>query len=371
MLPLPLSLYVHYPWCVRKCPYCDFNSYKGGNDDERDRRYFEILLQDLASLEKQVANRPFVSVFFGGGTPSLCKSTIISAFLENIRDRLEYNCEITIEANPGTVNEESLHELREAGVNRISIGVQSFEDRLLKKLGRIHDATAARSAVQAAVRAGFTRINVDLMHGLPSQSVKEALNDIREAALLGATHLSWYELTIEEDTAFGQNPPKLPDEAVLGAIEDQGFALIQSLGFKRYEVSAFTKAEPCRHNLNYWQFYDYVGLGAGAHSKFMHEGATYRRACPSDPKLYLKGDTGQILKVEKADLPFEFMLNRLRIFSKVSFDEYQRTTALLATDLLPTLKQAETMGLLTLDDMGFELTSHGRLMLNDVLEMFL
>lgn len=366
------GLYVHYPFCMRKCPYCDFNSYARGPDDGQDELYFSRLKEDFAALQPRLEGRKFISVFWGGGTPSLCKPALIGDFLDYIAPFLSPDCEITMEANPGTVDFNKLRAFKLAGVNRLSLGVQSFNDAHLKRIGRIHDSQAARQACEDACRCGFDAFNIDLMHGLPGQKVKDALDDISLAASFNCTHLSWYELTIEEDTYFGRHQPSLPDEEELSAIEEQGFPLLDSLGFTRYEVSAFTRAGHCVHNENYWRFGDYVGIGAGAHSKIFDGVTTWRRACPSSPADYLKGDCGQFYVVADSDIPFEYMLNRLRLFNDIKTFEYPMHTGHDFLTVKNILDKAAKLSLIEFkNNETYCVTAYGRQMLNDVLEMFL
>ncbi|WP_303961395.1 radical SAM family heme chaperone HemW [Succinatimonas hippei] len=366
------GLYIHYPFCLRKCPYCDFNSYARGRDEYQDELYFARLKEDFSSWMPRIKDRKFISVFIGGGTPSLCDPGLIGDFIDYIAPFLTKGCEITLEANPGTVDLNKLKDFKTAGVNRLSIGVQSFNDVLLKRIGRIHDAATAKKACSDADKCGFSAFNIDLMHGLPGQSLEEALSDIKIAAALNCTHLSWYELTIEEDTYFGTHTPILPSEDELYAIEEKGFPLLNSLGFNRYEVSAFTRDKHCVHNENYWRFGDYVGIGAGAHSKFFDGNKTIRKACPALPSDYLKGDFGKFYAVDKLDIPFEYMLNRLRLFNDIKTFEYKLHTGQDFSLVKDVLDKAAALSLIEFkDDETYCVTAYGRQMLNDVLEMFL
>ena len=366
------GLYIHYPFCLRKCPYCDFNSYARGRNENQDELYFLRLKEDFSSWMPKVKDRKFISVFIGGGTPSLCAPGLIGDFIDFIAPFLTKDCEITIEANPGTVELNKLKDFKTAGVNRLSLGVQSFNDVLLKRIGRIHDAATAKKACSDADKCGFSAFNIDLMHGLPGQSLEEALSDIKTAAAFNCTHLSWYELTIEEDTYFGTHTPILPSEDELYAIEEKGFPLLNSLGFNRYEVSAFTRDKHCVHNENYWRFGDYVGIGAGAHSKFFDGNKTIRKACPALPSDYLKGDFGKFYTVDKLDIPFEYMLNRLRLFNDIKTFEYKLHTGQDFSLVKHVLDKAAALSLIEFkDDETYCVTAYGRQMLNDVLEMFL
>lgn len=366
---LPLSLYIHYPWCRRKCPYCDFNSYAKieGLDDS----YLQALISDYESLSLYTAKRDFVSVYIGGGTPSLFPPKLLGKLLERISDKISSNTEISMEANPGTIDYKSLCEYKALGINRLSIGVQSFNDASLKRLGRIHNGKTAIEACEAALKAGFNNLNIDIMHGLPKQTLAEALADLQLAQALGCEHLSWYELTLEKDTAFGQNPPPLPSEDVLADIEEAGFAYLDEVGFKRYEISGYSRNLKCRHNLNYWYFYDYAGIGAGAHSKFFCDNKTLRRANVADPKAFISGKSAEIFEVDSTDVPFEFMLNRLRVFNKIKIGEFKETTGLNFECVEAKLKHSQSMGLLEFAGDTYYLTALGKTMLNEILELFL
>ena len=371
---LPVSLYIHYPWCIRKCPYCDFNSYPKNKSVCTDESYLNALIIDFKQNINLISNRKFNAVYFGGGTPSLFSPKLMEKLMHEISPYCEENCEISMEANPGTVSLETLKDYRSLGVNRISLGVQSFDDRELKLLGRIHDSKAAIEACNNVIKAGFDNFNIDIMHGLPEQTTQKALADIKIAASLGCNHLSWYELTLEEDTDFGSNPPKLPNEDNLADIEEQGFVLLKELGFNRYEVSGYTKDRRCQNNLNYWFFYDYFGIGAGAHSKIQIGDKTCRRGNPQKPSSYIeevKNKKNNFFEVKKSDLPFEFMLNRLRVFDETKYDEFENTTRLNFSTVKDKLEKAKDDGLLRFSDTGYALTDKGRWMLNDILELFL
>ena len=371
---LPVSLYIHYPWCIRKCPYCDFNSYPKNKSVCTDESYLNALILDFKQNINLISNRKFNAVYFGGGTPSLFSPKLMEKLMHEISPYCEENCESSMEANPGTVSLETLKDYRSLGVNRISLGVQSFDDRELKLLGRIHDSKAAIEACNNVIKAGFDNFNIDIMHGLPEQTTQKALADIKIAASLGCNHLSWYELTLEEDTYFGSHPPKLPNEDNLADIEDQGFVLLKELGFNRYEVSGYTKDRRCQNNLNYWFFYDYFGIGAGAHSKIQIGDKTCRRGNPQKPSSYIeevKNKKNNFFEVKKSDLPFEFMLNRLRVFDETKYDEFENTTRLNFSTVKDKLEKAKGEGLLRFSDTGYALTDKGRWMLNDILELFL
>ncbi|MFP5465232.1 MAG: radical SAM family heme chaperone HemW, partial [Gammaproteobacteria bacterium] len=285
----PLSLYVHLPWCVRKCPYCDFNSHAAGGELPQGD-YIDALLRDIEADLPRVWGRPVMSVFIGGGTPSLFEPDAIARLLSDLRARLPLlaAAEITLEANPGTLDTARLEAFRRAGVNRLSLGVQSFHDRQLKALGRIHDAAAARRAIEVALSAGFERVNIDLMFGLPGQDPALALADLDAALAYDTGHVSWYQLTLEPNTVFHSHPPVLPEPDLMEAIYEAGLARLATAGYRRYEVSAYARpGQECRHNLNYWQFGDYLGIGAGAHGKLTLPDGILRLAKYRQPQTYM------------------------------------------------------------------------------------
>ncbi len=371
---LPIGLYVHYPWCVRKCPYCDFNSYPIKERSCSEDKYVKALLSDFASFEEYLNGRSLLSVYFGGGTPSLFSPAEMKKVIKRISPHLTEQTEISMEANPGTVDLDLLKEYRDIGVNRISIGVQSFNDVSLKLLGRIHSSKDAVVCCENVIKAGFDNFNIDIMHGLPKQNVSMALEDISRAVDLGCNHLSWYELTIEEDTAFGLNPPVLPSEDALSEIEERGFELLANKGFNRYEVSGYTKDRRCLHNQNYWYFGDYIGIGAGAHSKLKIGDDTFRNANPEIPSEYISKVLNtplELSRVNPEDLPFEFMLNRLRIFDDIKYSEFETATGLSFETVREKLEESQSLGLLIMEKESYRLTEKGRWMLNDILEMFL
>ncbi|RMF18464.1 MAG: radical SAM family heme chaperone HemW [Gammaproteobacteria bacterium] len=327
----PLSLYVHIPWCVRKCPYCDFNSHAA--DTLQEATYVEALLRDLEQDAPLAQGRQLTSIFFGGGTPSLFSAESIDRVLAASRALIgwEDDIEITLEANPGASEAERFAGYRQAGVNRLSIGVQSFNAAHLQVLGRIHDPDQAVAAFEAARVAGFERINLDLMHGLPEQTPEQALADLDQAIRLGPEHLSWYQLTLEPNTEFYSRPPSLPDDETLWAIQDAGHARLARAGYAQYEVSAYARpGERCRHNLNYWLFGDYLGIGAGAHGKVTHSnGQIERRAKTRLPRHYLARETDFLSDrhtVPARDLPFEFAMNVLRLVDGADENLYKLRT---------------------------------------------
>ena len=369
----PLALYVHIPWCVRKCPYCDFNSHeRAGALPENE--YVARLLLDLEGLLPSVWGRRLVSVFIGGGTPSLFSPDAIDTLLSGVRARmtLEPGAEITLEANPGTVEAARFRGFREAGVNRISIGVQSFEERMLAALGRIHGPGEARRAIEAAL-ASFDNVNIDLMYGLPGQSAAMARADIEEAARAGVPHISAYQLAIEPNTAFWSRPPPLPEHDLCA---DMQVMIEETLGqarYEHYETSAFARAgRRCQHNLNYWEFGDYLGIGAGAHGKISFPDWITRHERAKQPPSYLQGSSGvENRVVPPAELPFEFMLNALRLlegFPPVLFEE---RTGLPFTILETQLQKAEEKSLLERDWRRVRPTARGQRFLNELLALFL
>src|SRR6185503_1278483 len=339
----PLALYVHIPWCVRKCPYCDFNSH-ARSGDLPEKTYIERLLVDLEEMLPSVWGRPLVSVFIGGGTPSLFSPGSIDALLSGVRARLtlEPHAEITLEANPGTVEAARFRGFREAGVNRISIGVQSFDDAMLKALGRIHGASEARRAIDAAL-AAFDNVNIDLMYGLPDQSDAIARADITEASRAGVPHVSAYQLTLEPNTVFWSKPPTLPDHDASADMQLSAEAILGEMGFEHYETSAFARpGKRCRHNLNYWEFGDYLGIGAGAHGKISFPDRITRHERAKQPAAYLQGDFPVESRViPPAELPFEFMLNALRLIEGFPLELFTQRTGLPITTINEKMNRAE------------------------------
>lgn len=341
---IPLSLYVHVPWCVKKCPYCDFNSHTLPQaHDFAD--YVDALIADAQDQVRYVQGRALSSIFFGGGTPSLLPVHELARLMTALRELFDFSddIEITLEANPGTLEHAPFAQYLDAGINRLSLGVQSFSDAKLTKLGRVHDSTEAKLAIQRARAAGFDRLNVDLMHGLPEQTEQEALTDLQSAIDCGATHVSWYQLTIEPNTAFYRNTPVLPQEDVLADIQCAGEALLKNNGFHQYEVSAWTSEQPSKHNVNYWQFGDYLAIGAGAHGKVTmpqpEQGevepalaqGVYRFQNSRLPKDYLATRPAKRIHFEavsKDNMPFEFMMNALRLLEGVPAQYYAQRTGI-------------------------------------------
>lgn len=376
---ISLSLYIHMPWCVRKCPYCDFNSHAVPDGElslELEREYLHALVEDFKTQVNFAQGRSIHSVFIGGGTPSLISAAGYQWLFTELKALIpfEENCEITLEANPGTVEHDPFAGYLAAGINRLSIGVQSFNTEHLKKLGRIHSNEDAISAIGLARDAGFQRINVDLMHGLPEQTLEQALNDLKLAVENGATHISWYQLTIEPNTVFFRTQPILPVDEVLEEIQEQGEAYLKANGFINYEVSAWRKELPSAHNLNYWQFGDYLAIGAGAHGKVTQSDGVYRFQKTRLPKDYLgkvPAEHLQFKRIEAADMPFEFMMNALRLNDGVEAKLYlERTGYSLDTldELLTSLRQRQLM---VEDTERLACTEQGHIFLNSVLEEFL
>jgi len=378
MLTLPpLSLYIHIPWCVRKCPYCDFNSH-AVNGEIPQQRYIDALMRDLEQELAGVQGREIETIFIGGGTPSLFDAAGIKQILTGIaaRTRISANAEITMEANPGTFEQERFSGFREAGVNRLSIGIQSFDSARLQQLGRIHNRHDALHAAGKAREIGFDNFNLDLMHGLPGQTPEAALEDLQQAIDLQPTHLSWYQLTIEPNTEFFSKPPQLPEDEALWAIQEQGQALLESHGYHQYEISAYCQPDrQSRHNLNYWQFGDYLGIGAGAHGKISwpEQNRINRRWKQRQPKAYmdaLKPLSGE-QNISPGERPFEFMMNALRLTEGVRAELFSQRTGLSLASITPMIEHSRNRGLLQTDAGMLAPTPQGRLFLNDLLEQFL
>lgn len=381
MLPqqIPLALYLHMPWCVKKCPYCDFNSHavpQSGLTVEMEQQYLSALVADVAAQVESAQGRSISSVFVGGGTPSLISAQGYQALFTQLRSLIAFDqdCEITLEANSGTLEHEPFEGYLAAGINRLSLGVQTFDDERLKVLGRVHSAADAMRSIRQAKRAGFTRVNVDLMHGLPEQTVAQAVYDLQTAIDCGATHISWYQLTIEPNTVFFRTQPVLPDEDCLAEIQAAGEAVLRAAGFRQYEVSAWAKEQPCRHNLNYWQFGDYLAAGAGAHGKITWPDRIERFQKSRLPKDYLAQQPAPALQVQTLDtddLPFEFLMNALRLVEGVPSHLYAERTGQDLATLQPTLDALRAQGLLHADPTVLATTPLGLQYLNSVLEQFL
>lgn len=376
----PLSLYVHLPWCVQKCPYCDFNSHAAGDAAPR-QRYLEALLADLENEVARGAGRTIESIFLGGGTPSLFTPDEIGRLLDGVQAAFNVagDAEITMEANPGTVECGKPAGYRDAGVNRLSFGGQSFHDELLKKIGRIHSSDDIVRAVTDARRSGIDNINIDLMHGLPGQDVTAALEDIRSAIDLNPAHISWYQLTLEPNTIFYARPPDdLPDEDTTWEIQEQGQALLAEQGYRQYEVSAHAKEDrACKHNLNYWLFGDYLAIGAGAHGKITSAQGIARFVKPANPLQYMntvkaRGEMPAPVMVERADLAFEFMLNALRLTAGFAESDFCERTGQTAAELHAVMRPAVDKGLVLRENESvWRATRLGRRFLNDLQAEFL
>jgi oxygen-independent coproporphyrinogen-3 oxidase len=373
LLP-PLALYVHIPWCVRKCPYCDFNSHERSGELP-EREYVQKLVADLEAMLPSVWGRRLTSVFIGGGTPSLFSPEAIDELLAAVRARLplEPIAEVTLEANPGTVEAARFRGFRAAGVNRISLGVQSFDDRKLSALGRIHSAAEARRGVEAAL-AAFDNVNIDLMYGLPGQTLEEAVRDVEQAIACGVPHVSAYQLTLEPNTVFYSRPPALPAHDLCADMQRAVEAALAEAGLEHYETSAFARpGRRCGHNLNYWEFGDYLGIGAGAHGKVSFPDRVTRHERIKAPAHYLKNDNTLAAErtVPAHELPFEFMLNALRLVEGFPLTLFRERTGLPLTLIQRNLDAAERDGLLERDWRHARPTERGRLFLNELLERFL
>lgn len=374
----PLALYVHYPWCVRKCPYCDFNSHTPRDGGIPEAAYLDALEADLQAALPQVWGRRVHSVFIGGGTPSLLSAGGLDRLLTSIRTLLPLDplAEVTLEANPGTVEAERFRDYRAAGVNRLSLGIQSFDDRHLARLGRIHGGDEARRAIDTAL-AHFERVNLDLMYALPQQSLAEALADLDTALAFGVSHLSCYHLTLEPNTPFAHSPPPLPDDELSADMQEAIETRLADAGFRHYETSAFSRpGQECRHNLNYWAFGDYLGIGAGAHGKLSSHTGIVREMRHKHPVRYLEGATrGDFVQerrdVAVAELPFEFMMNALRLTGGVPRRLFSERTGLPLAVIETELADARRRGLLDITPEDIRPTEHGRRFLNDLLTLFL
>lgn len=372
----PLSLYIHIPWCVRKCPYCDFNSHTF-QDKIPEAEYLSSLQQDLFADLAFIQNRKLQSVFFGGGTPSLMSASFVESILGFTEQRIGFceDIEITLEANPGTVEQKKFSEFNQAGINRLSIGVQSFSAEKLSRLGRIHTADEASRAAESAVNAGLENFNIDLMHGLESQTADDALEDLQHAMSLAPKHISWYQLTIEPNTIFYKSPPTLPEESVLERIENQGKQLLADHGFVQYEVSAYARAgAQSKHNLNYWQFGDYLGIGAGAHGKItlVDQQQIVRTNKTRLPQHYLNSANNSTQHViGTQDIPMEFFMNALRLNHGFTNQLFEERTGLPFSQIESKLEEMSKLGLLAItarDKLKFiTLSPQGRRFLDTVL----
>lgn len=373
----PLSLYVHFPWCVKKCPYCDFNSHtlKGALPEED---YIRALIQNLDQSLDDMGEREIATIFMGGGTPSLFSEKSIATLLDEIRHRTKWrsNIEITLEANPGTVEQQRFKGYFQAGVNRVSLGIQSLNDIHLKALGRIHSADNAKRAMEAVKMAGFERINIDIMFGLPEQTLEEGLADLNQGLALEPSHLSWYELTIEPNTLFWHTPPHLPEEDNIIELHTLGQKVLKEHGMAQYEVSAYTREQPCHHNVNYWEFGDYLAIGAGAHGKITHPDRQeiIRYHHYRSPKQYMDRTLGFIQgkqAIPSDQLAFEFMLNALRLKQGVKTTYFTERTGLPLSSITSTLDAAKQKGWLEAYSTHLRATPEGYRFLNDLVGMFI
>jgi oxygen-independent coproporphyrinogen-3 oxidase len=374
----PLSLYIHVPWCVRKCPYCDFNSHEAGVTVP-EAEYVQALLADMEQDLELVQGREVSTIFIGGGTPSLFSVAAYEEIFSGLRRQLNFSddIEITLEANPGTAEQEKFKGYRALGINRLSIGVQSFDDKQLKALGRIHGRAEALRAADMARMAGFDNFNLDLMHGLPGQTVEEAVADLQQAIALQPTHISWYQLTIEPNTVFYREPPVLPQDDILWSIQEAGQSCLAFSGYEQYEVSAYAEAgRECRHNRNYWEFGDYLAIGAGAHGKITRADGVYRYAKTRLPRDYLAARescrfTATSGFISPEELVFEFMLNALRLRDGVEAVLFERRTGLSLSMIEKQLADLRSRELLVADKSRLKCTPVGFNYLNQVLKEFL
>ncbi len=375
--PPPLSLYIHIPWCVKKCPYCDFNSHESKKDIP-EREYVDALIADLEQATPNIWGRKIRSVFFGGGTPSLFSPEAIDHILSHVRmlTPLEYGAEITLEANPGTVDAGHFRGYRDAGVNRVSLGIQSFDSRYLKALGRIHDEHQAIAAAELALQT-FDSVNLDVMYALPGQSLADAVSDAKRACSLQPAHLSFYHLTLEPNTPFHRTPPSLPDDDTSATMQETIEGILAGHGYEHYETSAFAqKGKRARHNLNYWTFGDYLGIGAGAHSKLSFHDRIIRQSRHKHPNRYLEhAPIGQAVDnewvIQQDELGFEFMMNTLRLTEGFEIALFQQRTGLPLRAVEDTVQQAVTRDLLERNAEFIKPTLLGQRFLNELLEMFL
>jgi oxygen-independent coproporphyrinogen-3 oxidase len=379
MTPIPLSIYIHIPWCVRKCPYCDFNSHEAPQSIPEER-YIEALLTDLETELPHIWGRPIESIFIGGGTPSLFSAKSIDHLICGLRERLPIrpHMEITMEANPGTFEQERFSAYRQAGINRLSIGIQSFSNKKLTALGRIHNGSEALKAAEIAHKAGFENFNLDLMFGLPKQTIKQALNDLQQAIDCKPTHLSWYQLTLEENTLFYHSQPTLPEDELLWDMMLQGQTLLKQSGFIQYEVSAYSKKDwQCRHNNNYWQFGDYLGIGAGAHGKLtMPTGEISRHSKYRHPEKYMENALNGNARSKESvlndeDLRFEFLLNAIRLKQGFKQTLFEDRTLLPFSTIEEDLLKIVDADLMKIVDNNYVTTTRGWMFIDDILKSLL
>jgi len=378
---IPLSLYIHLPWCVKKCPYCDFNSHEEAEVTNQEARYIDALICDLESALPAIWGRRISSIFIGGGTPSLFSATAIARLLSAIQARLNPypGIEITLEANPGTADATNFRGYREAGVNRLSLGVQSFNDDKLKQLGRIHNRCEALAAIEMARDAGFDNINIDLMFGLPEQTVVQVISDLKLAIAQAPAHISWYQLSIEPNTLFYSRPPVLPVDDLIWDMQEQGLSLLKQQGYERYEISAYARQDrQCRHNLNYWEFGDYLGIGAGAHSKLTNvaAGRIERFARHKIPLAYMeKAGTSQAVTMSRElsqnEIPLEFFMNSLRLMHGIDARIFLQRTGLPLSVVEQPLQKAEQEKMIEWTVDHIRVTRHGHDFLNELLQLFM
>lgn len=375
----PLSLYIHLPWCEAKCPYCDFNSY-ALHGQLQEQLYLDALLTDLEHDLPQIQSRQINSIFFGGGTPSLFSPRALDKLLTGIRCRLKLSqaCEITLEANPSSVEQQKFAEFYSLGINRLSLGIQSFNNQYLTRLGRVHSAEQGLAAIEAAWSAGFENFNLDLMFGLPGQSINDAMADLTQAIELSPPHISWYQLTIEPNTKYAKHPPQLPEDDILESVQRAGHTLLEKHTYQQYEISAFAKSgHSCAHNLNYWNFGDYLGLGAGAHAKITN--LSTNRICRysklKQPKLYLAragfGPQTDQRELTIEELPLEFFMNTLRLNQGIAKPQFTARTGLPVTGIQNNIDTAVARGLMVDSSRTFQATNLGRRFLNDLLQLFM
>ena len=380
-IPPPLSLYIHIPWCVKKCPYCDFNSHEhkeAQNFTDLESVYVDALIKDLEYSLPKIWGRKIQSIFFGGGTPSLFSGKAIHKILGQVRalTPILYEAEITLEANPGTVDSNNFEAYKEAGVTRVSLGIQSFNDVHLKALGRIHDSSEAKKGIEIAMRY-FDEVNLDLMYALPHQTLGEAINDARTATSFNTQHLSFYHLTIEPNTFFFKHPPKLPLDDESAVMQETIETILNKYGYEHYETSAFAKPKSqCEHNLNYWQFGDYLGIGAGAHSKLTFHDKMSRESRYKNPKQYMEKVSSQNMIesetiIHENDLAFEFMMNHLRLIDGFSIQSFEEKTGLNISAIDKELKAAIDKKLISMNQVMINPTLLGQRFLNDLLGIFL
>ena len=371
--PPPLSLYIHFPWCEKKCPYCDFHSLPQTQLPEN--QYVSACINQAKQLQPYVKGRAIQTIFMGGGTPSLMSAAQISRLLDALAKIYTFSdtIEITLEANPSSIEADKFAGFRAGGVNRLSIGVQSFSDEKLQALGRVHDSKQAKQAIITAADAGFDNMNIDLMFGLPKQSIAQGLDDLKTAIDFAPKHLSWYQLTLEPNTRFYSRPPKLPSNDDIATLHDQGQAMLAQHDYSQYEVSAYSRQAPCQHNLNYWQFGDYLAIGSGAHGKITHNNQVWRYQNQINPNYYMALNHAFMQKcytVDPNQLPFEFMLNSLRLKQGVPAEFYQRT-GLPRQSILQKVAKLHQRELMIAPDTRLQTTPLGFRFINDCLNEFM